>query len=295
MAINLEDLENLIVCRMREAATFLQITPNDIERKEKEHWATSGDPGFGGIVTKWDLFVQDFIFGGIRSHFDGIRLYGEEENGCLFKNMALSQELTLIIDPIDGTEWFSRGEDEFSILVTLLKDFKAIWSAGLFPKKRKLFIASGNRVFIDTMQGKNKTELTLTGTPAETTIAAHYRLGRGDFRKGYDNLARNGFKILMNGDGFGTNLTAVEKFFQNDVSAFIAAKMSIVDGFPIAHLIKSAGGVLRFFDSDQKIDKWTPAEEWSFQDFGPDGGKRTRFIAARSEKQLDTVVTKMEM
>jgi fructose-1,6-bisphosphatase/inositol monophosphatase family enzyme len=284
----MKHLQHLIVDRMLEAATLLSRPLLHIEALKKDHWSKAGDPGFGGIVTRWDQFIQDFIAGSVLAHFPDVTVLGEESTG-LFNSDGIQSAVSLIIDPIDGTEWFAKGEDEFSILVSLMKDATVIWSAGVFPKKDRMWICDEGCVRFKVISDRTDVARHVFPPTHPKVIAAHYRLGRGAFRPVYDRLVDQGYRILMNGEGFGTNLSAAEKLINGDISAFIAPKMSVVDGFPVARLVQSAGGTVQFFDPNMDGDTWIQAPDWSFYDFGEDVGKRTRFIAAFSFDQIEEI------
>jgi len=279
-------LIDLVKSAAIECGSLLK-SASSIVADSKPHWTKEEDAGFGGIVTKWDSFVQDFIAGRVKAHFPEVRILAEEEAG-LFNDGEFSEDLTIIIDPIDGTEWFVRGEYEYSVLVTILVAGVPQWSIGIFPKKSLYFIGDSKK--LQEFPSGRYVSLVDSVSIAERMLTAHYRIARPPHSAAYETLMANGYHVKINGDGFGTNLSAVEMLVNGEASAFIASKMSIIDGFITAHLIESAGGAVQFFDVTLPIGQWVETSKWSCHDFGTDVGRRARFIAAVSDEVLSRVL-----
>jgi len=267
---------------MLEAAQLLHDLTADIESSTKAHWSESGDAGFGGIVTRWDVFIQDFISGRIKAQVPGTCVLGEEKAGLL-NDDRLDQALTVVIDPIDGTQWFVDGRYEYSILVTILEDGRPVWSAGVFPRTME-YLVGDTRSLTCYPRDLPRVFPSASSLPR---VCAHYRLARTPHAEAAARLAAARYELAVNGSGFGTNLTGVREVVTGQSVGFISSKMSIIDGFATAHLIQSAGGVVRFYDVEASIDQWLQRDDWSHLDFGSDVGRRTRFIAARDSVVLN--------
>lgn len=90
-------------------------------------------------VTTADLAVSKFIAENLSKEFPQIPVICEEGN---LRDEKL--ELFWLIDPIDGTSGFVRGEDEFAVNIALIKDKKAIFGLIYAPiwqnSKKMLFV-----------------------------------------------------------------------------------------------------------------------------------------------------------
>lgn len=90
------------------------------------------------IVSEADLAVEDFLIGRIRQEYPGHAVFGEEsgEHG--------GKDYRWIIDPIDGTVSFVRGQAYYSVSVAVEKDGQLELGAVYAPVLDELFTAQKN-------------------------------------------------------------------------------------------------------------------------------------------------------
>ncbi|MCB0354060.1 MAG: hypothetical protein KDD64_11060 [Bdellovibrionales bacterium] len=101
----------------REAFHTLLSTPISREQKDDGSWVTSADVGIETLLREW-----------IRKNFPDHSIRGEE-----FADESGSSPYTWILDPIDGTEDFSRGIGTFGTVVGILHDGKSVGGFFDFP------------------------------------------------------------------------------------------------------------------------------------------------------------------
>ncbi len=78
--------------------------------------------GDGSAVTQADKSVEEMARGKVAASGLALDVLGEEMGGENAKSASTSRRARLIIDPIDGTEEFSRGIPTFGTLVGVEKD-----------------------------------------------------------------------------------------------------------------------------------------------------------------------------
>lgn len=73
----------------------------------------------GTAVTRTDYIINDLIIEWLNKYFSNIPIISEEKD---FKNVIFLEKLYWIIDPIDGTSSFIRGEDNYTVNVALIEN-----------------------------------------------------------------------------------------------------------------------------------------------------------------------------
>jgi len=114
------------------------------------------------VVTDADNAIQDFT----TRLFDGLLpVFGEES----FKNdFSITYEpLYVVIDPIDGTREFARGEDNWSISLCAVENGKPVVASLFMPDKNELYTATvGSGVYLNGIPFRNPHELPETNKTA---------------------------------------------------------------------------------------------------------------------------------
>lgn len=92
------------------------------------------------IVTQADIDTENFLRNELKKYFPSIGFYSEET----FKSSTneLGKEYCWVVDPIDGTLNFSRGNPIFCIAVALYHKDHPIFGAVYFPRLIEYFWAS---------------------------------------------------------------------------------------------------------------------------------------------------------
>ena len=276
-----ERLGKLLHQRILEAGTLAKAWAGSAVREMKDHWVAESGVDLSGVVTRVDRFIQDYLAAAVRHAKSDIGIIGEESDG-LVQTVRTVGKPCLILDPIDGTDFFTRGDqDQYSILATIWDGSEVVWSMGLFPGTGELIVAGPGGACLNTLSRQ------AAAAPAGRSLMAHYRLLQSEFREERSRVEAAGWNILSNGNGFGTNLGAVRLYHAGMFDVFIAPKMGVVDAWPTAYFLQSLGADLRFYEPARK--SWKRCEPWKSMDFGGPIGVRSRFIAARSTALLQEI------
>jgi len=97
--------------------------------------------GIHDFVTAADLAVDDFLQRMLKKEFPTIPLLTEETFEGDFNDYR-QNELLFIIDPLDGTANFARGDDNFSISVALVEKEEPLLGVIFSPISSRLFWAT---------------------------------------------------------------------------------------------------------------------------------------------------------
>ncbi|KKS46845.1 hypothetical protein A3J20_05695 [Candidatus Gottesmanbacteria bacterium RIFCSPLOWO2_02_FULL_42_29] len=97
--------------------------------------------GIHDFVTAADLAVDDFLQRMLKKEFPTIPLLTEETFEGDFNDYR-QNELLFIIDPLDGTSNFARGDDNFSISVALVERKEPLLGVIFSPISSRLFWAT---------------------------------------------------------------------------------------------------------------------------------------------------------
>lgn len=107
-------------------------------RKEGlEHHSKGGSD----FVTKADLEVDQFLRDRLGKEFVGTQFLTEETAPEPFDNLKNAKHLW-IIDPIDGTTNFSRGDSRFAISIALAQKGKVVLGVVYLPIEQRLFYSN---------------------------------------------------------------------------------------------------------------------------------------------------------
>ena len=108
--------------------------------------------GIANIVTRYDKIIQEKIASTIKSIVPSASIIGEEED----LNGGINEHgLTFIIDPIDGTNNFSRHLNFSSISIGVLKDGKQYLGVAYNPyMKEMLYAQKGMGAYLNGRQIK---------------------------------------------------------------------------------------------------------------------------------------------
>jgi fructose-1,6-bisphosphatase/inositol monophosphatase family enzyme len=90
------------------------------------------------LVTQTDKKVEQFIFSKLRAHFPDHKFLGEESDG---DKCELGDELTWVVDPIDGTTNFVHNLGNLAISIALCINKREIIGVIYNPIQREIFYA----------------------------------------------------------------------------------------------------------------------------------------------------------
>jgi myo-inositol-1(or 4)-monophosphatase len=148
--------------------------------------------GHANFVTQADIEVQAFLMEKLAKAVPEAVFFAEEK-----ENEALTDALTFVIDPIDGTTNFMRGRKCSSISVALLKNREPVLAAILNPYAKELFHAEkGKGAFLNGQpihvsgQEFQKALVSMGTSPYDSVLAAKtmkaaekFLLAAGDLRR----------------------------------------------------------------------------------------------------------------
>lgn len=163
----------------KAAAKLLQ---NGFKKNTKIKVADKNSGVVPDYVTKFDYQAQKEILGVITSHFPNHSLLSEEGISIVKKS-----EYEWIIDPLDGTNNFSKGIPIFATTVALAKRGNVLVGVTFFPAQNEIYWASyGNGAYLN---GK-KIKVSHTRSPQGALVGLSMlrsidaiRLGTSTFRK----------------------------------------------------------------------------------------------------------------
>lgn len=214
--------------------------------------AVSEKSGDSNFVTKYDLAVQELLLARIGERYPEAVFFAEEK-----ENERLTEALTFIIDPIDGTTNFIRGQRHSCISVGVYEGREPLCGMVYDPYADELFYAlHGEGAY--RLSGGVTERLTLKDRPLSASLAV---FGSDPYRKSQtagttlaivDTLLRACLDIRRSGsaalDLVGLAVGRYDIFCENLVSPWdFAAGRQIV---------AEAGGVVSRLDgSDMPIDE----------------------------------------
>ena len=123
----------------RKAGELLEKLSKDPEMRRSQKKAD------GSPVTGADLQVSAFLVEALKPL--GFLVVSEE---ALPDSPPPSMGSYFLVDPLDGTKYFARGEDEYAVCVGLIRDGKPFYGAIYDPVRSRLFWAEkGQGAFCD--------------------------------------------------------------------------------------------------------------------------------------------------
>lgn len=117
---------------------FRNLTDGDIERKP-----TVGDPD--DIVTIVDRLTEEWLARELAALAPGVPLVGEESAHArpeLIDLIAEGAAPVWVLDPIDGTKNFARGDDAFGIMLAWIEGGRTTASWIHLPARGRMYVAS---------------------------------------------------------------------------------------------------------------------------------------------------------
>jgi len=205
-----------------------------------------------------DEQVQEKLLTAARAALRGtsVRLDAEEDTPSVKLFTASDAEVTLVIDPIDGTLQYLKGSELYSVCVALVSGGTMLAAIAYFPKWEKLYVLDEDRKPY-VCQYKNgerisREELRPPAALTGRTIFANHRVPRQEC------LAAQ-FEVIDDKDG---SVTWTESFFRcmdGTYQAVLLAGPQVRDLLPGALIQAMPGGYA--VDFDGKPISW------------PDGGR----------------------
>ncbi len=118
-------------------------------------------------VTAADLAADRLIQAGLRAHFPHPVLSEESADD----KARLASEYVWIVDPLDGTRSFVKGEPTFGVLIGLTRRNRPVLGAVYMPATGKLFFAeSGKGAYLDGGRGIERIRTSSLSEPKEMRV-----------------------------------------------------------------------------------------------------------------------------
>jgi fructose-1,6-bisphosphatase/inositol monophosphatase family enzyme len=166
-AIDPHDFIEILLPTVRRCAQASLIFFGQVANMGKAEDAQLGEPQAeraSGVLTALDNAVQDIVLGTVAAHFPQVELIAEENTPMKRRFAANKSEYCLIIDPIDGTLHFQKGDAPYHVCVGLAHNGRMLASIIARPDEDKIFTAvRGQGAYVQT--GKRRRRLRLPKKP----------------------------------------------------------------------------------------------------------------------------------
>lgn len=289
-----KEFYDLVVPRLFEVSEYQKLMCGKIENQGKDAQSDVTQNDIHGALTYLDQFTQDYLLVPIYQRWSNLIPLVEEDTGLKRHNINNVSDYSLIMDPIDGTAFYIRGDSDYSIMLGVMYKGKMVIAVICYPED-DLIIASikDQGAWIEKKDG-SRTELPKIQSVGldHSSVACHYRFVKEPYARLSSNLQEAGYRLSSNDNGFGTNATGILRIARGENCAFIAPHISLHDFAVPAFVIQELGGVFRLFEYDGLND----LESWSktLLDYGSPDAKgsnpRYRVIIADAEKTIDDII-----
>ncbi len=221
-----------VIETVKEASELM--TSGGFEIKEKD--------GIANVVTTSDLAVQEFLVDRLSKLIPGSGFICEEEDVN-----DIGEEYVWIVDPIDGTQNYSRGIPECCISVALARNMEVVLGVVYSPGRGYLFSAekgkgaflNGKSIHVSSRSFENSLLFTAASTYHKEWAGYCFDI-ISDIYSGCNDLRRNGsaaLEVCLMAAGF------VELYFEMRLMPWDYAASSLI--------LREAGGYVCDFDGNQ--------------------------------------------
>ena len=102
-------------------------------------------------VTNADIRANDIICKGLKLHFPEISIVSEEQ----VKKGKVAKKFWLV-DPLDGTKEFLKGNGEFTVNIGLIENKKPVFGIIYMPTKNKLYFTKDKKSYFSKLSKKGQ-------------------------------------------------------------------------------------------------------------------------------------------
>ncbi len=142
MKISPEKLDELIKIVHLAGIEIIKIYKKKVTKKYK----SDNTP-----VTNADIRANDIICKGLKLHFPEISIVSEEQ----VKKGKAAKKFWLV-DPLDGTKEFLRGNGEFTVNIGLIENKKPVFGIIYMPTKNKLYFTKDKKSYFSKLSKKGQ-------------------------------------------------------------------------------------------------------------------------------------------
>ncbi|QOS13668.1 putative inositol-1(or 4)-monophosphatase / fructose-1,6-bisphosphatase, archaeal-type (plasmid) [Haloferax gibbonsii] len=202
------------------------------------------------LVTEVDRETQRRVISTIRERFPDDAVVGEEEDEL---KTVPESGYAWIIDPIDGTQNYTRGAREWVTSVAVLKDQTPIAAVNVSPETRDTYIA--------TEEGVERNGRPITVNDESNTsaflVSSTLRYQDGD-RPGIERLAGDIFGTFGEMRKLGTTQLTLSRLADGSIDAVVGLdeQPNAWDTVAGAYLVERAGGTV----TDLHGNRWGPGQ-----------------------------------
>ncbi|MFC7130215.1 inositol monophosphatase family protein [Haloferax chudinovii] len=215
-------------------------TELDIEQKDDEI----------DLVTEVDRETQRRVIAAIREQFPDDAVVGEEEDEL---KTVPETGYAWIIDPIDGTQNYTRGAREWVTSVAVVKDQTPIAAVNVSPETGDTYVATEMRV------ERNGRPISVSDEPNTSAflVSSTLRYREGD-RPGIERLSGDIFGTFGELRKLGTTQLTLSRLADGSIDAVVGLDEhpNAWDTVAGAYLVERAGGTV----TDIHGDEWGPGQ-----------------------------------
>jgi len=142
MNITTEKLDELIRIVHLAGVKIIKI----YKKKKKKKYKSDNTP-----VTNADIRANDIICKGLKLHFPEISIVSEEQ----IKKGKAAKKFWLV-DPLDGTKEFLKGNGEFTVNIGLIENKKPVFGIIYMPTKNKLYFTKDKKSYFSKLSKKGQ-------------------------------------------------------------------------------------------------------------------------------------------
>ena len=142
MNITTEKLDELIRIVHLAGVEIIKIYKKKVTKKYK----SDNTP-----VTNADIRANDIICKGLKLHFPDISIVSEEQ----VKKGKAAKKFWLV-DPLDGTKEFLKGNGEFTVNIGLIENKKPVFGIIYMPTKNKLYFTKDKKSYFSKLSKKGQ-------------------------------------------------------------------------------------------------------------------------------------------
>ena len=202
------------------------------------------------IVTSADKNIQSFLNRELLKLIPGSNFYQEETS----KN-ATSSGYLWIIDPIDGTENFSRGIKDFCISVALAIDKEIVLGVVYIPETKEMFTAiKGNGSYL------NGKPIKASNRDFEHSLfATAFSLYKKEYAEVCEDVLKEVYPMVKDFRRFGSCACELCYLAKGDVDLFFEIRVFLWDYAASFLIVKEAGAYISGINGKEiKLDEITP-------------------------------------
>lgn len=242
----IEKVEELLLTLVPFVLTAGEYAITIQERVASQPAKGAADNPIYDALTDADLAVQSFIEVALLAHYPEVSFFGEEfEKSLNMKYFPESSELSVFLDPIDGTRFYIDNLDTFNVIVAVANADEVLGALLYMPgrdillsgvKDRGLFRAnraealSGRGEVVDALQVLDGILITYDFSDTASKFS-------GDFQ----------VVDVLNEYIPGQGCRSINALFQGECAGVIGEKMSIIDWGAMAFLAGEAGAIVSDF------------------------------------------------